>query len=652
MSLFPASFSSRLSFLRLSALVALAALTTAPPGARAQQPDAAASALQNPSGPIARESLQDPLSPEMRAPARSRLSLHYKVNVVGASAARPAVRNSVTPTCNSPRLSYFGGPVISHVQTVAVFWSSDVNSQVQSNMAQFQADLANSTYMNVLSPYGTYGSGLGSTKTNQVIASGSSSVQGVVLTPSKCAAGSGSSTHLCLLMDSDIQNELQADISANKLPAPTYDSNGDAQTLYMVYFPPHVQVNDGFGDLSCVQFCAYHGTGGTIGAPLLYGVLMDEFTSACSTGCGGNASSLQNQTDTASHEFAEAITDAEVGLDTASSYAYPAAWGDNNNNCGEIGDICDSNGPGDTISVNGRSWTVQEIWSNKDSKCESTAASLSNDPFSVNTAGSATTGTPSSFTVTAQNATGGTNTGYTGTVHISSSDADSSLPSDYVFTAGDAGVHTFNATFQTAGTQSLTATDTSYPDLTGSGSVSVSAAFQPPALTLPTPSSTLTSTSATFTWNPGSATTFQFRLGTVLGSNNIYGSGQTTSTSKTVSGLPTTGKIFARLYYMQSGTWRYVDYVYYTPTALISPTPGSTLSGSTVTFTWNPGVATAFKLQLGIVAGGNGIYGSGQTTRTSVTVNNLPTNGETIHARLNYLVGSTWYYNDYIYKAQ
>ena len=186
-------------------------------------------------------------------------------------------------------------------------------------------------------------------------------------------------------------------------------------------------------------------------------------------------------------------------------------------------------------------------------------------------------------------------------------------------------------------------------DITVTGTV----IYKPAYVTSPTPSTTLSSSIATFNWNSGGyATTFQFRLGTKLGSNDIYGSGPTSATSETVSNLPSTGVVHARLYYQILGAWKYADYVYYTPTALISPTPGTTLSGSTATFSWNAGASTTFKFVLGIVAGGNGIYGSGQTTRTSVTVNNLPTNGETIHARLYYLVGSTWQYHDYTYTAQ
>ena len=40
-------------------------------------------------------------------------------------------------------------------------------------------------------------------------------------------------------------------------------------------------------------------------------------------------------------------------------------------------------------------------------------------------------------------------------------------PANYAFVAGDAGVHTFSATLKTAGSQSLTATDTVTGSITG-----------------------------------------------------------------------------------------------------------------------------------------------------------------------------------------
>lgn len=83
---------------------------------------------------------------------------------------------------------------------------------------------------------------------------------------------------------------------------------------------------------------------------------------------------------------------------------------------------------------------------------------------------STTAGVAGSFTVTAKNADGSIDTGYTGAVHFTSSDSQAGLPTDYAFTAADGGVHTFSATLKTAGTQSLTATDTQTASVTGAES--------------------------------------------------------------------------------------------------------------------------------------------------------------------------------------
>jgi len=76
-----------------------------------------------------------------------------------------------------------------------------------------------------------------------------------------------------------------------------------------------------------------------------------------------------------------------------------------------------------------------------------------------------TAGVAGTLTVTLNDAYGNIATGYTGTVHFTSSDGKASLPANYTFTAADAGVHTFSVTLKTAGTQSLTATDTTTASL-------------------------------------------------------------------------------------------------------------------------------------------------------------------------------------------
>src|SRR5437016_4713619 len=47
---------------------------------------------------------------------------------------------------------------------------------------------------------------------------------------------------------------------------------------------------------------------------------------------------------------------------------------------------------------------------------------------------------------------------YTGTVHLTSTDGSATLAADYTFTASDRGRHAFAVTFNTEGTQSVTAT--------------------------------------------------------------------------------------------------------------------------------------------------------------------------------------------------
>jgi len=78
-----------------------------------------------------------------------------------------------------------------------------------------------------------------------------------------------------------------------------------------------------------------------------------------------------------------------------------------------------------------------------------------------------TAGVAGSFTVTLKDAYGNVAAGYTGTVHFTSSDAKAVLPANYTFTSADAGKHTFSATLKTAGTQSITATDTVSASLHG-----------------------------------------------------------------------------------------------------------------------------------------------------------------------------------------
>ena len=78
-------------------------------------------------------------------------------------------------------------------------------------------------------------------------------------------------------------------------------------------------------------------------------------------------------------------------------------------------------------------------------------------------------GESKSFTVTARDPFGNTATGYAGSIRITSSDDDvlAVLPGNYAFQPGDQGVRLLTATLVTAGTQTITATDTGNAAITG-----------------------------------------------------------------------------------------------------------------------------------------------------------------------------------------
>jgi ELWxxDGT repeat protein len=113
---------------------------------------------------------------------------------------------------------------------------------------------------------------------------------------------------------------------------------------------------------------------------------------------------------------------------------------------------------------------------------------------------SATAGGAANFTVTVQDQYGNTASGYTGTVQLKSTDSQAVLPASYAFTSADAGVHTFSVTFKTAGTQSITASDTTTVGLTGTdGNITVNAAAASRMTVAGFPSTTSAGAAGSFT---------------------------------------------------------------------------------------------------------------------------------------------------------
>jgi predicted outer membrane repeat protein len=197
------------------------------------------------------------------------------------------------------------------------------------------------------------------------------------------------------------------------------------------------------------------------------------------------------------------ITDNGYNLSDDSSCGFTAAKGDKLNTNPQLGPLQDNGGPTWTMALAASSPAIDQIQPGQggcpssgtttdqrgqtrpdsgESNCDigayesaypETTATLvvSGHPSSV------TAGAPGSFTVTARDQDDDVATGYTGTVHFTTSDSGTGivLPRNYTFTAGDNGVHTFSngVTLVTAGSQTVTATDTASSSITGTAAIQV-----------------------------------------------------------------------------------------------------------------------------------------------------------------------------------
>jgi hypothetical protein len=160
----------------------------------------------------------------------------------------------------------------------------------------------------------------------------------------------------------------------------------------------------------------------------------------------------------------------------------------------------------------------------------------------------------------------------------------------------------------------------------------------------------------TFTWTAATgATDYSLKLGTTVGSNNLYGSGYLTGTSATPTDLPANGEtIYATLttYYGTAQASTNYTFTAATQAALTSPANEAVFTSSSQTFQWTTAAgATNYSLKLGTTAGSNNLYGSGYLSGTSATATNLPTNGETIYGTLTTYYGTVAATTSYTFTA-
>ena len=186
------------------------------------------------------------------------------------------------------------------------------------------------------------------------------------------------------------------------------------------------------------------------------------------------------------------------------------------------------------------------------------------------------------------------------------------------------------------------------------------------ALTAPT-GTTLAGPNVTFTWSAATGSSVKgyfLHIGTSgVGATNLLNSAEysTSTTSVALTALPLTGgTLYVRVYTDYNGTHLYKDYTFTEAkeAALTMPTPSSTLAGATVTFVWSAATGSNLKgyyLHLGTGGvGSTNLLNSGEysTSTTSVTVNNMPTTGGMVFARVFTDYNGVHAYQDYTYIAQ
>jgi hypothetical protein len=180
-------------------------------------------------------------------------------------------------------------------------------------------------------------------------------------------------------------------------------------------------------------------------------------------------------------------------------------------------------------------------------------------------------------------------------------------------------------------------------------------------ITSPAPGSTLPSTTVTFTWAAGTGVTaYELDAGSRPEGTNYYQSGNLGNVfTATASGLPDDGStVYVTLWSLWNGEWYYNEYTYtayslYGKGVITSPTPGSALTGSTVTFTWAAGTNdTAYWIDAGSTPGGSQYFQSGNLGNVlSAIVSGLPVDGSTVYVTLWSLASGEWFNNQYTYAS-
>lgn len=446
--------------------------------------------------------------------------------MIALATAAPAAATTITGA-----LDYWGGPVIHGSHVVLVEWGADVDTTFTDDTTgdpaffRYLASQAGTT-SDTGAVLAQYADNLGPSGTGENSANDTGYVGEYKIAPTDGAGGSK-----VTVTDAEIESQLDKSIFTDQtLPAPS-PSDG-SQTIYVILFPQKDTITGPEGSgTSDVQFCAYHNTFASTlssGTDLIYAVIPDNGSGSASifapgNGCGGETTALANETSAMSHEWAESINDPEIGLDTGSNIAAPIAWYDQNNNEGEIADICDSGSNDDAHYTDGdTTWTAQLLWSTLNNNCEGSESSYSAPTAVIAPPDSITSGSAADFS-----ADGSTDP--MSNQIVSNHDLTLSAPlgpeiASYDWNWGDGSsdstgadpTHTYADASGSPYTVTLTVTDALGFTATTSTPVTVTNPAAPDVSTS-TPATSISDTGATVagTINPwGHASTYQFLYGT------------------------------------------------------------------------------------------------------------------------------------------
>ena len=257
------------------------------------------------------------------------------VGIAGLVALAPG-RAGADP---APHLTYYGGPVLSHVKVDLVVWdhwsyAKSVPLTGKHSISSFFAGITASKYLDWLSEYDT--------PTQHI---GRGTLEGVyTVHPPSSANGS-------VVSNDQIGSALRSLIDSGTLPKPS------ANRIYAIFFRAGQKIVMDNAD-SASDFCAYHETIAYKSATAYYAVMPYEIGNR---GCKAASTSFNSVTTVASHELVEGITDPGVGLNRV-------AWYDSAN--GESADICAGASSGArVVGGDGVGYTVQRIWSNRAGAC-------------------------------------------------------------------------------------------------------------------------------------------------------------------------------------------------------------------------------------------------------------------------------------------